>query len=415
VAAARQSGRSAQSPLTMRSLLTETDVRRFRAETPGCGERIHFNNAGAGLLPSPVLAAMTEYLELEAAAGGYEAAAARQEQIADFYRAAAELLACRPENIAFTSSATDSFARAVSSIPFTRGDVILTTRDDYASNQIAFISLRRRFGVEVLHAPNRPEGGVDVTELVRLMDRTGPRLVAVTHIPTNSGLVQPVAAIGRHCRERDLVYLIDGCQSIGQYPLDVTRLGCDFLAATSRKFLRGARGSGLLYVSDRALRAGYEPLFIDMRGADWTGPTTYRPVASAARFEEWERSYAAVVGTAAAIRYALRIGLDAINARSVALASHLRSLLAEIPRLRLLDHGPELCAIVTLAIDGLDPDDVHAQLSARRINSSVSDRTDALLDLTDKGVESCLRLSPHYYNTLDEVHEVAAAIAAVAA
>src|SRR5262245_34623817 len=197
-------------------LLTGSDVQRLRAETPGCGDRIHLNNAGAGLLSSPVLAAMTGYLELEAAAGGYEAAAVSRELIADFYPAAAALLGCQPENIAFTSSATDSFARALSSIPFRRGDVILTTRDDYASSQIAFISLRRRFGVEVLHAPNRPEGGVDVAEMVRLMDQARPRLVTVTHIPTNSGLVQPVAAIGRHCRERDLLYLIDACQSIGQ-------------------------------------------------------------------------------------------------------------------------------------------------------------------------------------------------------
>jgi selenocysteine lyase/cysteine desulfurase len=399
----------------MRQLLTHTDVRRLRAETPGCGEWIHFNNAGASLLATPVLAAMTGYLELEAAVGGYEAAAARREEIGDFYRAAAELLGCRPENIAFTSSATDSFARALSSIPFTHGDVILTTRDDYVSNQIAFISLRKRFGIEVLHAPNRPEGGVDVPEMARLMDQAKPRLVTVTHVPTNSGLVQPVADIGRHCRGRDLLYLIDACQSIGQYPLDVTQLGCDFLAATSRKFLRGARGSGLLYVSDRALLGGYEPLFLDMRGADWTSPTAYEPVASAVRFEEWEKSYAALIGTATAIRYALRLGMDAINARSLALASQLRVLLAEIPRLRLLDHGSELCAIVTLSIEELSSDELHRQLSARRVNSSVSDRSDALFDFTDKGVESCLRLSPHYYNTPDEVDEVAAAIARIAA
>ena len=273
------------------------DLARLRAETPGCASRIHFNNAGSGLMATPVLEAITEYLELEAELGGYEAADAREEAIHDFYAATAQLLGCKARNIAFASNATDAFARALSSIPFASGDLILTTRDDYISNQIAFFSLRKRFGVDVVHAPNVPEGGVDVGAMERLMRQRRPRLVAVTHIPTNSGLVQPVAEIGRRCRELELLYLVDACQSVGQYAIDVEQLGCDFLSATGRKFLRGPRGSGLLYVSDRALAAGYEPLFIDMRGARWVGP---------------------------------EVGIDEIAERTPALGAALRERLAEL-------------------------------------------------------------------------------------
>lgn len=160
--------------------------------------------------------------------------------------------------------------------------------------------MRKRFGVEVVHLPTLPEGGVDVEEMARLMRARRPRIVVATHIPTNSGLVQPVTQIGRHCRELDLLYLVDACQSVGQYPLDVNRIGCDFLSATCRKFLRGPRGTGFLYVSDRVLDNGLEPLFIDMRGARWVGPNLYTPVAGAARFEDWEFPYAAVIGCASA-------------------------------------------------------------------------------------------------------------------
>src|SRR5207253_4016802 len=250
---------------------------QLRADTAGCAERIHFNNAGAGLMPRPVMAAMLEHLRLEEQTGGYEAADARADAVADFYEAVAELLGCRAENVAFAANATEAFSRSLSSVPFERGDVILTTLDDYISNQIAFMSLHKRFGVDFVHAPNLPEGGVDVDAMDRLMRERRPRLVAATHIPTNSGLVQPVAEIGRHCRELDLLYLVDACQSVGQYVVDVHELGCDFLSATCRKFLRGPRGSGFLYVSDRALAAGYEPLFIDMRGGRWIGPERYRP------------------------------------------------------------------------------------------------------------------------------------------
>jgi len=391
------------------------DLARLRAETPGCASRIHFNNAGSGLMATPVLEAITEYLELEAELGGYEAADAREEAIHDFYAATAQLLGCKARNIAFASNATDAFARALSSIPFASGDLILTTRDDYISNQIAFFSLRKRFGIEVVHAPNVPEGGVDVGAMERLMRERRPRLVAVTHIPTNSGLVQPVAEIGRRCRELELLYLVDACQSVGQYAIDVEQLGCDFLSATGRKFLRGPRGSGLLYVSDRALAAGYEPLFIDMRGARWVGPEDYRQVETAVRFEDWEFSYATLLGSAAAIRYALTVGIDEIAERTPALGAALRERLAELDAVRIFDRGRRRCAIVTFTVDGWNSEVLMTELRRRRINSSVSAREHALYDFTDKGVEACVRMSPHYYNTEQEVDEVIGAVRELAA
>jgi len=391
------------------------DLARLRAETPGCASRIHFNNAGSGLMATPVLEAITEYLALEAELGGYEAADAREEAIHDFYAATARLLGCEARNIAFAPNATDAFARALSSIPFASGDLILTTRDDYISNQIAFFSLRKRFGVEVVHAPNVPEGGVDVGAMERLMRERRPRLVAVTHIPTNSGLVQPVAEIGRRCRELELLYLVDACQSVGQYAIDVEQLGCDFLSATGRKFLRGPRGSGLLYVSDRALAAGYEPLFIDMRGARWVGPEDYRQVETAARFEDWEFSYATLLGSAAAIRYALKVGIDVVAERTPALGAALRERLAELDGVRIFDRGRRRCAIVTFTVDGWNSEVLMTELRRRRINSSVSAREHALYDFTDKGVEACVRMSPHYYNTEQEVDEVVDAVRELAA
>jgi selenocysteine lyase/cysteine desulfurase len=386
------------------------DLARLRAETPGCASRIHFNNAGSGLMATPVLEAITEYLELEAELGGYEAADAREEAIDDFYAATAQLLGCKARNIAFAPNATDAFARALSSIPFASGDLILTTRDDYISNQIAFFSLRKRFGVDVVHAPNVSEGGVDVGAMERLMRERRPRLVAVTHIPTNSGLVQPVAEIGRRCRELELLYLVDACQSVGQYAIDVEQLGCDFLSATGRKFLRGPRGSGLLYVSDRALAAGYEPLFIDMRGARWVGPEDYRQVETAARFEDWEFSYATLLGSAAAIRYALTVGIDVIAERTPALGAALRERLAELDGIRIFDRGRRRCAIVTFTVDGWNSEVLMTELRRQRINSSVSAREHALYDFTDKGVEACVRMSPHYYNTEQEVDQVVDAV-----
>lgn len=390
------------------------DLARLRRETPGCRERVHLNNAGAGLMPEPVLDAIRGHLELEAQIGGYEAADAREGEIARCYEAVGQLLHAPARNIAFTENATVSYAQALSAIPFERGDLILTTHNDYVSNQLQFLSLHRRLGVEVVRAPDRPEGGVDVAAAVKLMRQRRPRLVCVTHVPTSSGLVQDVAAVGAACSELQILYLVDACQSVGQLPVDTQAIGCDFLSATARKFLRGPRGSGFLYVSDRVLAGGLAPLYLDMRGADWVAGDEYRLVDDARRFENWEFACALVLGTGEAARYALSIGIEGIAERAQALAERLRAGLSAIEGVRVLDRGPRLGAIVTAWVEGWTPTELAAALRERRINTSVQHRIYAVLYFDELGLGGALRMSPHYYNTEEEIDQALAAIAELA-
>lgn len=386
------------------------NIERLRSETPGCKERIHLNNAGAALMPEPVTRTIQDHIVLESRIGGYEAADQRRDAIQAAYSSVAELIGTRPPNIAFTENATASYMLALSSIPFERDDVILTTRNDYASNQIQYLSLQARLGVRVVRAPDGIEGGVDVQAMADLIRRHHPRLVCVTHVPTNSGLVQDVAAIGSVCRDEGVLYLVDACQSIGQMPVDVLALHCDFLSATSRKYLRGPRGAGFLYVSDRVLERGLEPLFIDMKGADWIEENRYRAVGDAKRFENWEFAWALVLATGEAARYATAVGLEQIRYRVHGLAGRLREALGRIDRVRVLDRGRELCGIVSAWIDGWDPAELVAVLRDRRINTSAQIRSYAVLDYDQKGVTAALRLSPHYYNTEAEIDETVAAL-----
>lgn len=386
------------------------DIRRLRSETPGCEERIHLNNAGSALMPEPVLSAVREHLALESRIGGYEAADARHGAVLAAYDSVAELVGAHPRNIAFTENATTSYIQALSSIPFQPGDVILTTRNDYISNQIQFLSLQTRLGVRVVRAPDLVEGGVDVTAMAELIRHQHPKLVSVSHVPTNSGLVQDVNAVGSLCRDQDVLYLVDACQSVGQMPVDVRQVRCDFLAASSRKFLRGPRGSGFLYVSDRVLERGLEPLFIDMRGAEWLDPDRYRAVPDATRFENWEFAWALVLGTGAAARYATVIGLQAIKDRVWGLAERLRQALAAADGIRVLDRGSEQCGIVSIWMEERNPADVAAALRDRNINTAGQVRGYSVIDSDDKGVPASLRLSPHYYNTEDEIDVAVATI-----
>ena len=387
------------------------DIDTLRADTPGTQHVVHLNNAGASLMPTPVVEAITNHIALEAELGGYEAAGLRQDAIRKFYTATADLLNTTPDNIAATASATDAYARALSAIPFERGDVILTTINDYVSNQIAFLSLQKRFGIKIVRADDDPQGGVSIGDMAAKIESLRPRLVAVTHVPTNSGLVQPVEAIGQLCRDYDVLYLVDACQSVGQLPVDVFTIQCDFLTATCRKFLRGPRGMGFLYVSDKVLSEGYAPLFIDLHGASWESTNTFRPVPTALRFEDWEFPYALVLGAAEAHRYALNVGLDNIRERNAQLCYDLRGSLTDLPGVRLLDEGEHLSSIVTLFSERKSGEQINAELSADRINTSVSGYGAAMLDYDRKGMTtSALRISPHYFNTNLEIYTLVDAL-----
>jgi selenocysteine lyase/cysteine desulfurase len=386
------------------------DLKRIRAETPGCATRVHLNNAGSGLMPVAVIDAITDHIRLEGEMGGYEAQAHRSDAIASAYQSVAELLGTSADNIAFTENATASFMQAVSSIPFQRDDVILTTRNDYASNQIQFISLQKRFGVNVMHAPDDAAGGVDVAAMVHLIDKHQPKLVCVTHVPTNSGLRQDVNAIGTACRNADVIYLVDACQSVGQMPVQIDDMQCDFLSATARKFLRGPRGSGFLYVSDRILKQQLEPLFIDMRGANWTDENSYQAIETAKRFENWEFAWGQVLGTGAAADYAMSLGLENIEERVKALVQGLRKSLAEIDGASVLGDSKDLSGIVTATFDGHKPLELVSALRSQGINVSAQGREYAVMDYDAKNVSGALRISPHYYNTDEEIDRAVAAI-----
>src|SRR5256886_2232072 len=284
------------------------ELDRWRRDTPGCRDRIHLNNAGAGLMPRPVLDALTDHLAREAAIGGYEAADEAEPRVRETYGLVADLVGAAARNIAFVENATVAFSQALSAFDFRPGDRIVTTRSDYPSNQLMYLSLAQRVGVETVRADDLPEGGVDPESVRRLARHPRTRLVALSWVPTNSGLVQDASSVGAVCAELGVPYLVDACQSVGQMAIDVNALKCDFLAATGRKFLRGPRGLGFLYVSDRLLERGAFPLFLDMRGADWTDPDAFRLADGARRFENWEFAYALIVGLGAAARYALATG-----------------------------------------------------------------------------------------------------------
>src|SRR5437879_598461 len=385
------------------------ELDRWRRETPGCRDRIHLNNAGASLMPQAVLQAVTAHLEREAAIGGYEAEDEAEPKVRETYELLGRVVGAAARNMAIVENATVAFSQALSAFDFRPGDRIVTTRTDDPANQLTYLSLARRAGVETVRADDLPDGGVDPESVRRLARDPRTRLVALSWVPSNSGLVQDAGAVGEVCAELGVPYLVDACQAVGQMAVDVTALRCDFLAATGRKFLRGPRGIGFLYVSDRLLERGVFPLFLDMRGADWTDPDAFRLADGARRFENWEFAYALIVGLGAAARYALAAGRLG-HERAWRLAALLRERLDAVPDARVLDRGRERCAIVTLDVRGRDAAERKLPLPERGAHTSSANRMSGVLDMDEKRAATALRFSPHYYNTEDELDAAVAAL-----
>jgi cysteine desulfurase / selenocysteine lyase len=389
-------------------MVTTIDLARIREETPGCEEVIHFNNAGAALMPQPVLNSVIRHLQLEARIGGYEAEVDRNATIEHVYDALAALLHCRREEVAILENATSAWDMAFYSIPFKSGDRILTAKSEYASNYIAYLQIVKRTGATIDVIPNDEHGQVSVQALKEMIDDR-VRLIAITHVPTNSGLVNPAEEIGKIAAEAGILYLLDACQSVGQMPVEVDRIQCDMLSATGRKYLRGPRGTGFLYVRDSILRK-LEPVFLDLHSAEWTAPDKYKIRDDTRRFENWESNVAGKIGLGVAVDYAMNIGLENIQRRVVSLADRLRSGLQSIPRVTVRDPGFHKCGIVSFTVEGLEPEIVRAKLWEHKINVWRSVLEYTRLDMESRGLRSVVRASVHYYNTENEVERALLAL-----
>src|SRR5260370_681212 len=195
-------------------------VKQWRDDTPGCARQIHFNNAGSGLMPRAVLDAMVAHLNREANFGGYESADDAEAAVADAYASVAKVLGTQWRNIAVVENSTVAFFQGLSAFDFKPGDVIVTTRNDYISNQLAYLSLARRHGVEVRRAADLASGGADPQSVKELLRDSRVRLLAVTLVPTNSGLMQPEETLGEIAQAAGTPYLVDGCQAVGQTPVE---------------------------------------------------------------------------------------------------------------------------------------------------------------------------------------------------
>ena len=382
------------------------DVRAVRQQTRGVLNVAHLNNAGSSLVPRPVAETVVGHLRREEEIGGYEAAEEAADRLQNVYWSVARLIGARPNEIALAESGSRAWAVAMHSFPFVPGTRLLIGRTEYAGNVIALRQLARRNDLQIVVLDDDPYGQVDVEHLRRELERGSVAMVALTHVPMADGLVNPAAEVGRRCRAAGVLFVLDACQSVGQMPLDVESLGCDVLAGTGRKFLRGPRGTAFLYVRASVL-GRFDPLILDGMSTVSSGAEGFEVRGDARRFESWEASIAGRLGLGRAVDYALSLGLDAVQERVGSLAEQLRTELATLPAVTVHDHGITRCGIVTFSVKGSEAGNIRARLADHQINVSVAPRpsheVQAILTGGSHAAEMVVRASVHYYNSEDEI------------
>jgi selenocysteine lyase/cysteine desulfurase len=380
------------------------DIEKIRAETPGIDFSTHLLACGSSLMPQRVVDVILEHTQLEALMGGYEAESKKIDDLNKIYDIVAEHIGANSHEIALMENSTVAWSHAFYALPLKSGSRILTSEAEYAANYVAFLQRSKRDNLTIDIIPSDQNGTLDTNALEAMVDeRVG--LIAISWIPTNGGLVNPAENVGKVAKKYNIPYLLDACQAAGQMQIDVNKIQCDFLSATGRKFLRGPRGTGFLYINEKWLDT-IEPAMIDHFGAPWVKKNVYELREDARRFETWENSYALRAGLGEAINYAEEIGIDLIHERVQLLAKFNRDLLSEIQNIQLRDIGIEQCGIISFSIDEKNnPKEIVDQMSEAGFAIGLVDPESTLIDSERRNLPTLLRMAPHYYNTEDEIEK----------
>jgi selenocysteine lyase/cysteine desulfurase len=354
---------------------------------------------------------MTRHIQLEASLGGYEAAGQQSAELENVYGAISRLINAQPDEIAVIENATRAWDMAFYSLPLQSGDVVLTSTTEYAGNYIPYLQLKKQRGIEIRVIPNDEHGQVSLPALKDMLGDDRVALISLPVIATNGGPVQPIEQIGALARAAGVLFLLDACQGVGQMPIDVQKIGCHMLAATSRKYLRGPRGMGFLYV-ERSLCQNLEPVFLDLHAASLQTADTFKIRADARRFENWECNVAAKLGLGAAVEYALAQGLEPMWLRIQQLAGYLRQRLRDIPGFTPRDPGIQKSGIVTFTHRDSSAAQLQQWLAGqeKRINVTTSTFRSTLLDMQHRDLLEVSRASLHAYNTEAEIDTMIAAL-----
>jgi len=370
---------------------------------------LYVNHARISPAPPSVVTAIEDQLRRESIRGW-----SRDEEqavVVDVRSVLAELIGAEAEEIALVQSATWAFNLLVNGLRWRPDDNVVVT--DLLYRSIAHVLLRLRDEQQVSLRVVASEGlRFDPDSVASCVDEH-TRLVVVPILPLFCGVPQPVAALRALFRSSDTFLVLNATQAAGQLPIDVRALGCDFLFGTSRKWLRGPRGLGFLYIR-RSLIPTLRPSFVGYPAASWLADDHVRFADNIDRFRVGDYPYALLCGLAAAVRLAIATGIEQIASRNAYLGSLCRDRLASVGGVTVHDAREGVTGTVPITIAGLDADAVVHQLADHGVLTCALYEEDARLAFRKLGVPSLVRISLHHVNTVEDVERLSQTIEQIA-
>ena len=363
---------------------------------------IHFNNAGSSLSKKIVLSEIYNYLALEKRIGGYEAQDLEHKKLEKFYTNVSKLINSDESEISFLTNSTLAWNLVFNSIPLKKTDNIIIFENEYSSNYISILKRRRLFN-KLLVIKIKKKGLVDLEDLEKKIN-ADTKLLSVNHIASQCGNVFPVKKIGEilKSKNKNAIYIVDGCQSIGQIKIDVKNINCDFFTASGRKYLRGPRGTGFLYMK-KSITNKIDPIFLDMSSSNIDKDNRIVTRISSRFMENFEHSPALKLGLSTAIEQSLVIGIKNINKRIIKLSEYFRSKVLSNKNLVLMESKDSLSGINTMYFNGNDVSDIFKHLSKLGIRTYISNEKTSTLYFKKIKKKNILRISFHYFNTKKEI------------
>jgi selenocysteine lyase/cysteine desulfurase len=388
--------------------VTRLDIQHLRERTPGCQSGIvHFNHAGASLPSQATLDAIIEQLQREARDGPMEAGEHGAVLVEKARRAAAQLLNAPAASIAFASSGSAAWNIAFQALgAWQPGDRILVGRHEWGGN-LASMELAVQAGARVEVIPCDATGATCPQALASMIDAQ-VKLIDLTWLPANGGLINPAEAIGAIARRHAIPYFIDAGQAVGQLPVDVQALQCDVLKSAGRKHLRGPRGTALLYVRAEFLQH-LNPAQRDVLSAPWSA-SGYDLRNDARRFETSEASYALLAGLGNALQEINHLGVERVWGQVLRTSARVREALRQIPGVSLHDLGASHSGLIAFNLAGWDAFELRRRLGLKRINIGANGVAYTPLDMHARGLDSVARISVSPLNNDDDIERLMAAL-----
>ncbi|HXV45840.1 MAG TPA: aminotransferase class V-fold PLP-dependent enzyme [Nitrososphaera sp.] len=367
---------------------------QIKRDFPVTKKTIYMNNGAIAPTPLSTIKAVTDFM-LKCAEAGPDAP-----QTSDYVTSlldelrtrVAHLINCERDEVVLVQSTTEGLNIVANGISWRKGDSIVVRggRHEHYANYLPWVSVSQKKGVQLRELAVDEAGYFSISDLEKSVK--GARMVTMSHALYNTGAIMPLEQVGKIAKENDVLFCVDAAQSAGTIPVDVKKIGCDFMAFPGFKWLCGPTGIGAFYCSKKASEVLMPPA-VGVESATLSDKNVIAYYDMPTRFQAGFRNFPGAAGLEASMRYVLRIGLEEVRKRNMKAANALCEEVGKIPGVKL--YGPDDENMRTSIVTFMAQTDSSAMVKKLEQNGII-------FAARDVGGKKAIRAAPHFFNSEEE-------------